>query len=163
MPVAGVRLILPREGAVAALAARGTRPATAADYDRHRLALGLPDGSRDLVPEKTLLLEAGFDRLGGIDFTKGCYVGQELTARTRYRANIRKRLYRVAIDGPLPAPGTAVTRDGRSVGEMHSGAGDIGIALLRITEAEARSESPLIAGDARLIPAISEAASTEPA
>src|SRR6185437_13880285 len=54
--------------------------ADAAEWDRHRLALGLPDGSRDLEAEKTVLLEAGFDQLNGVSWTKGCYMGQELTA-----------------------------------------------------------------------------------
>ncbi|MCS6853798.1 MAG: folate-binding protein [Elioraea sp.] len=59
--------------------------ATEADYDRHRLTLGLPDGSRDLESGRTVLLEAGFDELNGISWTKGCWMGQELTARTKYR------------------------------------------------------------------------------
>ena len=67
--------------------------ADAADWDRHRLALGLPDGTRDLEPEKSVLLEAGFDELHGVSWTKGCYMGQELTARTKYRrAEMRPRV-----------------------------------------------------------------------
>ena len=64
-----------------------------------RLELGVPDGSRDLVVDKALLLENGFDELNGVDWQKGCYMGQELTARTKYRALIRKRLFPVRIEG----------------------------------------------------------------
>jgi tRNA-modifying protein YgfZ len=102
------------------------------DWDRHRLALGLPDGTRDLEPEKTVLLEAGFDELHGISWTKGCYMGQELTARTKYRGLVKRRLIPVMIAGDLPAPGTPVTRNGTDVGTMRSGRDQIGLALLRI-------------------------------
>jgi folate-binding protein YgfZ len=106
--------------------------ATEADWDRHRLALGLPDGSRDLEAEKSVLLEAGFDELGGVSWTKGCYMGQELTARTRYRGLLKRRLIPVEIAGPPPAPGTPVLRDGTEVGTMRSGHGPAGLALLRL-------------------------------
>ena len=98
----------------------GLAEAEFAAYDRLRLGLGIPDGSRDLVLEKSILLEAGFDELNGVDWQKGCYIGQELTARTKYRGLIKRRLMPVRIDGPAPAPGTIVTADGRDVGEMRS-------------------------------------------
>jgi folate-binding protein YgfZ len=109
-------------------------PATAceADWDRHRLALGLPDGSRDLEAEKTVLLEAGFDELNGISWTKGCYMGQELTARTKYRGLVKRRLVPVTVAGDLPAPGTPVLRHGVEVGTMRSGRDRAGLAVLRI-------------------------------
>ena len=109
-------------------------PATASEEDwvRHRLALGLPDGSRDLESEKTVLLEAGFDELHGVSWTKGCYMGQELTARTKYRGLLKRRLVPVMVDGPLPVPGTPVQRDGMEVGTMRSGLGQSGLAVLRI-------------------------------
>ena len=103
-----------------------------AAWDRHRLALGIPDGSRDLVPDKSILLEAGFDELHGVDWGKGCYVGQELTARTKYRGLIKKRLFPVRIDGPAPAPGTMVTAEGRDAGEVRSSRDGQGLALLRL-------------------------------
>ena len=109
-------------------------PTTAleADWVQHRLALGLPDGSRDLEPEKTVLLEAGFDELHGVSWTKGCYMGQELTARTKYRGLLKRRLVPVTVDGALPPPGTPVLRDGMEVGTMRSGLGQSGLAVLRI-------------------------------
>ncbi|MBN8928691.1 MAG: folate-binding protein YgfZ [Rhodospirillales bacterium 69-11] len=123
--------------------------ATAADWDAHRLALGLPEAA-DLEPEKTVLLEAGFDELNGVSWTKGCYMGQELTARTRYRGLLKRRLVPVAVDGPLPAPGTPVLRDGAEVGTMRSGRGTHGLALLRI----GAMDGPLACGEARLTPVL---------
>ena len=100
----------------------------AADWDRHRLALGLPDGSRDLAAEQTVLLEAGFDELHGVSWTKGCYMGQELTARTKYRGLLKRRLVPVAVAGPLPPPGTPVLAEGAEMGEMRSGRDGLGLA-----------------------------------
>ncbi len=102
------------------------------DWNEHRLGLGLPDGSQDLEAEKTTLLEAGFDELHGVSWTKGCYMGQELTARTKYRGLLKRRLAPVQVGGPLPAPGTPVLREGVEVGIMRSGQGSRGIALLRL-------------------------------
>jgi folate-binding protein YgfZ len=125
--------------------------ASSADWDLHRLALGLPDGSRDLELEKTVLLEAGFDELGGISWTKGCYMGQELTARTRYRGLLKRRLVPVRIAGPVPAPGTPVTSGGREVGTMRSAAGDRGLAVLRL---DALQSKGLACGAASLTPEV---------
>ena len=150
----GARLILPRTAGTRALEAAGLARAEPADYDRLRLPLGVPDGSRDLAVEKAILLEAGFDELNGIDWDKGCYMGQELTARTRYRALIRKRLMPVTVEGPLPQSGTIVKLGEQEAGEIRSGRGDLALALLRleaVTEA-ARTGVPLIAGAARLTP-----------
>lgn len=125
--------------------------ASAADYDLHRLRLGLPDGTRDMEPEKSVLLEAGFDELSGISWTKGCYMGQELTARTRYRGLVKRRLYPVAIQGALPAAGTPVLSGGAEVGTMRSGRDGLGLALLRLGAAES---DRLECGGAVLIPAV---------
>ena len=124
--------------------------ATEEDWDRHRLALGLPDGSRDLETEKTVLLEAGFDELHGVSWTKGCYMGQELTARTKYRGLVKRRLVPVEVRGPLPGPGTPVFREDSEVGSMRSGRDGRGLAQLRLEALEAR----LTCGDATLIPRI---------
>ena len=128
----GVRCILPRADIRPALAGIGLAECSFHAYDRLRIELGIPDGGRDLVPEKSILLEAGFDELNGVDWEKGCYIGQELTARTKYRGLIKKRLMPVEIDGPAPAPGTIITADGREVGEMRSARGELGLALVRI-------------------------------
>jgi folate-binding protein YgfZ len=126
--------------------------ATAADYDSHRLAFGLPDGSKDLDSEKSVLLEAGFDELHGVSWSKGCYMGQELTARTRYRGLLKRRLVPVLLDGELPPRGTAVTdAAGAEVGEMRSGRDALGLALLRL---DALDRAPFTAAGATLTPRI---------
>ena len=123
---------------------------TVEDWDRHRLALGLPDGSRDMEAEKTTLLEAGFDELHGVSWTKGCYMGQELTARTKYRGLLKRRLVPVRIDGPVPPPGTPVLRAGAEVGAMRSAMPGLGLASLRLDAIEA---GDLACGEAVLRPA----------
>jgi hypothetical protein len=141
----GARFLLPR-GGENKIEALGFSREDAAGYDRHRLALGVPDGSRDLVPEKAILLENGFEELNGVDFGKGCYMGQELTARTKYRALIRKRLVPVSVEGPLPAPGTLVMAGEQEAGELRSGADGMALALLRIDSLA----GPLSAGNSTL-------------
>jgi len=128
----------PRNAALGwrAIVSRETAAALAnideADYDRLRLSLGIPDGSRDLVPERSLLMESGFDALNGIDWNKGCYIGQELTARMKYRALVKKQLTPVSVSGPLPAPGTAIIAGADEVGEMRSGRDGAALAVLRL-------------------------------
>jgi hypothetical protein len=149
----GARFLLPRAQSDAPLGA-GFAASDAASYDRHRLALGVPDGTRDLVPEKALLMESGFDELNGIDWQKGCYMGQELTARMKHRALVKKRLLPVAIEGAAPAPGTAILQDGSDAGEMLSAQGGRGLALLRLDAVEAaqKNGADFKAGAARIRP-----------
>jgi folate-binding protein YgfZ len=106
--------------------------ATPEDWDRHRLAAGLPDGSKDMEADRSVLLEAGFDELAGVSWSKGCYMGQELTARTKYRGLVKRRLVPVSVDGDLPPFGTPILRDGAEVGAMRSGRDGIGLASVRI-------------------------------
>jgi hypothetical protein len=146
----GARAILPREGVRAVLADAGITETGFDPYDRLRLSLGIPDGSRDLVLEKSILLESGFDELNGVDWQKGCYIGQELTARTKYRGLVKKRLMPVKLEGPTPPAGTIVTVDGREVGEMRSSLDGLGLALLRIEPV--RQGKMLAAGEAVLVP-----------
>ncbi|RMD86803.1 MAG: folate-binding protein, partial [Alphaproteobacteria bacterium] len=122
----------------------GVTPAFAkgspARYEHLRVTLGLPDGSRDLEVEKTLALEANFDLLGAIDFDKGCYVGQEITARTKHRGKVRRRLIPVEVAGEEPvARGQAILVADRPVGELRSVSGSSAIALLRL---EALQDAP---------------------
>ena len=141
LPEAGWRLL-----------ATGPLPTTAfeADWDAYRLSLGLPDGSRDLEAEKSVLLEAGFDELGGVSWTKGCYMGQELTARTKYRGLLKRRLVPVRIEGPVPLPGTPILRGETEVGVMRSGRDGAGLAMLRLDALA----GVLGCGDAALVPVI---------
>jgi folate-binding protein YgfZ len=145
----GVRALVPSERLAPFLAAHGLREADAAPWDRHRLALGVPEGAVDLPPEKALAVESGFLELDIVSLTKGCFVGQELTARMAHRGLAKRRLVPVRVEGPLPEPGTTVRLDGREVGEVRSGRDDRALALLRL---EALSAGPLEADGAWLWP-----------
>jgi len=129
----GVRIVLPAEASLPASLAEASERDWAV-YDARRLSLGVPDGSRDMVVERAFMLESGMDELGAIDWQKGCYVGQEVTARTKYRGNVRRRLTPVVLSSSPPAePDAPITADGRRVvGQLHSHAGDRGLALLSL-------------------------------
>ena len=155
LPALGVRVIMRAEGAANCLAAAGVTMADASIYDRLRVEWGIPDGSRDMIIEKSLPLECGFDDLNGIDWNKGCYMGQELTARMHYRALVKKRLLPVMVDGPLPAPGTPILSDDREAGEMRSGRDGAALAMLRLEHLPASgAASTLTAGSALITPRI---------
>lgn len=149
----GARAIVPST-AVAQIAAAGFAPTTRAAYEELRYSLGVPDGSRDLPVEKALLLENGFDELHGVDWTKGCYVGQEVTARMKYRSLVRKRLMPVRFEGEAPPPGTPILLDGEEAGEMRSANAGRGLALMRLEAVERadREGLPLTAGTAAVTP-----------
>ncbi len=121
----GVRLLRPAEEPT------GLPEGGFDDYEALRYRLGAPDGSRDMPVDRAFLLESNFDRLNGVDWEKGCYVGQEVTARTHYRGAVRRRLMPVALDGPV-ASGVRITAAGRPVGEMRSSLSGTGLALLRL-------------------------------
>jgi folate-binding protein YgfZ len=149
----GARAMLPASGAEA-LANAGFEGSDRMAYENLRLYFGIPEGLVDLVQEKTLPMEASFDLLNGIDWQKGCYVGQELTARMHYRALLKKRLLPVEIEGDVPEIGAPVTYDGADAGEMRSGMGDQGIALLRLEAVleAVKAEKPLLSGDSQITP-----------
>lgn len=102
-------------------------------WDEQRIRLGVPDGSRDMVIEKSTLIESRVDVFNGISFTKGCYIGQEITARMHNRGLAKKHLITVQADSaPLPAPGTDLTNaQGHLIGEMRSSCNNIGLALIK--------------------------------
>ena len=131
-----------------------TPTTTDAAYDTHRLALGLPDGSRDLESEKSTLVESGFDELHGIDWAKGCYMGQELTARTKYRGLVKRRLVAVTVEGPLPPAGTPIFDGDLECGTIRSGRQNDGkgraLATLRLDAIRAKT---LTCAEATLTPA----------
>lgn len=150
----GARALLPRDTAPATLAALGATEAGHDAIEHLRLTLGLPDGSRDLVVEKSILLENGFDELNGVDWKKGCYIGQELTARTKYRGLIKKRLLPVRIEGPAPEPGTPVLLGDQEAGEMRSASDGIGLAVMRLEflDKQAAEGGRFVAGAATVMP-----------
>ncbi len=119
-------------------------------YETLRLDLSVGEATLDILVARSFALESNFDHLNAIDFTKGCYVGQELTARTRYRGTVRRRLYRVSATGNagLPDPGTLITAGTTEIGEMRSSAGATGIALIRMDRLEDAAGSEIRAGTA---------------
>jgi len=116
------------------------------DYLAHRLALGVPEGE-DFGSDRTFALDGDLDELHAIAFDKGCYVGQELTARMKHRGTARKRLLPVAATAPLPAPDTAIRAGQRDIGEITSAYGTRGFALVRLDRLDEAGNTPLTAGD----------------
>ncbi|NMM45855.1 folate-binding protein YgfZ [Rhodospirillaceae bacterium KN72] len=152
LPELGFRIVGPSDAVRTALAAAGIAETTALEWHKHRIALGAPDGSRDMQPEKATLLENGFDELHGVDWKKGCYMGQELTARTKYRGLVKKRLLPVRIDGSDVSEGSQILADGKDAGTLYSVAGDRGLALIRLDAL--KKEAALTVGSAALHPEI---------
>ncbi len=127
----GTRLWGPEPALRAALARAGASMTSEAAYHAHRVALGVPEGD-DFIPEQAFLLEGNAEELHGVDFRKGCYVGQELTARMKHRGTARRRILIVRADGGLPAPGTPLTAEGGEIGVMRGSSGPVGLALVRL-------------------------------
>jgi folate-binding protein YgfZ len=113
------------------------------DWDSIRVRHLVPESGVELVPGDSYLLETGFDRLHGVDFRKGCYVGQEVTARMKHKTELRKGLVRVRVSTPVPV-GTAILADGKDAGTLWTQSGGFGIAYLRFD----RSQAALTAGPA---------------
>jgi tRNA-modifying protein YgfZ len=149
----GARALLPAS-AMGALTGADFRADDRMAYETMRLMFGIPEGTVDLVAEKSLPIEADFDLLNAIDWNKGCYVGQELTARMRYRGLLKKRMLPVTIEGDVPEIGATVTFDGAEAGEMRSGMAEQGIALLRLEAvAAARAAGqPMTVGETKVTP-----------
>ncbi len=144
-PALGWRLYGPDAAALLA----GVAPATRAEHDALRVACAAPASGVELIADDSYILEMGFERLNGVDFRKGCYVGQEVTARMRHKTDLRKGLVRVRVDGPPPPPGTPLaTADGKPAGTLFTVAGGEGLAHLRFD----RADGPLSAGAATVSP-----------
>jgi tRNA-modifying protein YgfZ len=122
----GLRATGPREALMASIS-----DISKADYQDHRLALGVPD-SADLPPDEVFALDAGMEELHGVNFRKGCYVGQEVTSRMKHRATARRRFVMADIAGDNPAPGTSVQAEGRELGTLASGNNGRALALVRL-------------------------------
>jgi len=131
---------------------------TKSDYDIHRLEVGVPDGSRDIQVNKSFLLESNFEELNGVAFNKGCYVGQENTARQKHRGTIRRRLIKVHISGPPPNEGEMITWENGEIGQIRSVNNTCGMAIVRLDRwAEAKAQNAqFCAGLATVEPAIPE-------
>ena len=105
-------------------------------YDAWRLGLGVPDAAQDCKPDAAYPIEADFDLLNGIDFKKGCFVGQETTSRMKRRGQVKSRMLPIAFDGPAPAWGAEVLAGELRAGEVLSGRDGRAMALLRLDRIE---------------------------
>jgi tRNA-modifying protein YgfZ len=141
LPALGLRLMIPPHLADAAAAEFGATLVTAIDYDAHRIALGVPQGGVDFSYGDAFPHETDMDQLGGVDFAKGCYVGQEVVSRMEHRGTARTRAVPIRYDNAAPVPGMVITAGERHIGTIGSTAGGRGVALLRLDRAaEALSE-----------------------
>ncbi|RME94735.1 MAG: folate-binding protein, partial [Alphaproteobacteria bacterium] len=128
----GSRLITGHDGAPP----RGCELCAEAAYHAHRIACGVPEGGMDYAYGECFPHEADFDQLAGVDFSKGCYIGQEVVSRMQHRGTARKRIVPVIGESELSA-GTPVTAEDSSIGTLGSTAGRHGLAMVRLDRAEA--------------------------
>ena len=132
LPALGLRVMLPPQRAAAAATALGAELLDAAAYEAHRIALGIPRGGLDYGYGDAFPHEADMDQLGGVNFQKGCYVGQEVVSRMEHRGTARTRAVPVRYEGAAPASGAPIVAGDRALGTMGSAAAGRGIALLRL-------------------------------
>lgn len=145
LPALGARLMIPPHRAADAAREIGASLVAAEDYEAHRIGLGVPRGGIDFAYGDAFPHEADMDQLGGVDFAKGCYVGQEVVSRIEHRGIARTRAVPIRYDGGAPENGVAITAGERQVGTMGSAARGRGIALLRLDRV-AEATEPLTAG-----------------
>jgi folate-binding protein YgfZ len=148
LPALGQRVLLPPDVATEAAADLGAELVDASDYEAHRIALGVPRGGVDFIYGDVFPHDADLDKLGGVDFKKGCFIGQEVVSRVEHRGTARNRIVPVAFDAHAAEDGVAVTAGDKTVGTMGSSAGNIGLAMLRVDRvADAMAAGvPLLAG-----------------
>jgi len=146
LPELGLRILLPANADISGL---GCVIATEDEYHARRIALGVPEGGRDYSFGDAFPHEAMFDQLNGVDFRKGCFVGQEVVSRMEHRGTARKRIVGVEGEGPLPPSGAEITAGSMPIGTLGSVAGSSGLALLRLDRAEEAKAAgtPLRAGE----------------
>ena len=154
LPALGRRVILPADLAAQAAAELGAQLVDASAYDAHRIALGVPRGGLDFAYGDAFPHEADMDQLNGVDFAKGCYVGQEVVSRIEHRGTARNRVVPVAAEGDAPGAGLPVMAGDKQVGLTGSAAGSSGLAMLRLDRiADAKAAgTPLTAGGVTITP-----------
>jgi folate-binding protein YgfZ len=138
--------MIPPHRAAAAASELGAVLVSAEDYEAHRIALGVPRGGLDFTYGDAFPHEADMDQLGGVDFAKGCYVGQEVVSRIEHRGIARTRAVALRYDGAPPESGAPVTAGERHVGTMGSAARGRGIALIRLDRVAEAEQAALAAG-----------------
>lgn len=129
-PRMGLRVIVPRSEASAKLDSAASR------YEAHRIAQGVPKGGTDFAYGDVFVHDINLDLMNGVDFKKGCYVGQEVVARVQFRKSARKRIVKIRFDGLAPAPGTQITAGETNIGQVGSTAGVEGLAMVRLDRLE---------------------------
>jgi folate-binding protein YgfZ len=144
----GLRILLPAELAQKAADLIGAELVDSSAYEAHRIALGVPRGGLDFIYGDAFPHETNMDRLSGVDFDKGCYVGQEVVSRMQHRGTARTRTVRMLLEGGAPEPGTTVLAGDKSMGTMGSVADGRGLALIRVDRASEALEAgtPLTVG-----------------
>jgi hypothetical protein len=154
LPALGLRIMLPRQRAEAAAAEIGATLVDAAQYEACRIALGVPRGGLDFTYGDAFPHEADMDQLAGVDFDKGCFVGQEVVSRMQHRGTARTRVVPVRYEGFAPEAGLPVTAGEKPVGTFGSAAAGHGLALLRLdrTDDALAAGVPLTAGGIALTP-----------
>ncbi|MGH6784424.1 MAG: YgfZ/GcvT domain-containing protein, partial [Sphingomicrobium sp.] len=148
LPALGLRCMISTHIVDKAAAELGATLVDAADYEAHRIALGVPRGGSDFIYNDAFPHEADMDQLGGVDFAKGCYIGQEVVSRVEHRGAARTRIVPVAYDGFAAEPGMAVMAGDKTIGTLGSTADGRGVAMLRLDRAEdaLAAGTPLTAG-----------------
>jgi folate-binding protein YgfZ len=131
----GWRILVPAELAQKIADLIGADLVDSAAYDAHRIAFGVPRGGVDFMYGDAFPHETNMDRLHGVDFDKGCYVGQEVVSRMQHRSTARTRTVRIVLEDFSPEPGTAILAGDKPVGTMGSTAGHNGLALIRVDRA----------------------------
>jgi folate-binding protein YgfZ len=122
----------------------GAKPASYENWQARRIRQAIPEGAIDLVPERALMLEAGLDKLAAVDFEKGCYIGQEVTARTHYRGLVKRRLLPICCEGPPPAIGSEIIWQDKMIATSKTAAAcpdnvghSVALALLKLSDIHA--------------------------
>jgi len=133
LPELGFRLILRADTSAAEL---GCSPASEADYDTNRIRLGVPEGGLDYGFGEAFPHEALFDQLNGVEFAKGCYVGQEVVSRMEHRGTARRRIVPIESEATLPLSGSSIEVGNMPIGTIGSVSGASGLALVRLNRAE---------------------------
>ncbi len=146
LPALGFRVMIPPHRAAEAVSELGAALVSADDYEAHRIALGVPRGGLDFAYGDAFPHEADMDQLGGVDFAKGCYVGQEVVSRIEHRGIARTRAVALRYDGATPESGAPITAGERQVGTMGSAARGRGIALVRLDRVADAEQTALAAG-----------------
>lgn len=143
VPVAEVATVMARGGGVVA---------AEADWQAHRIGLAIPEAGLDFSYGDAFPHDADLDQFGGVDFRKGCYVGQEVVSRMQHRGLARRRIVVVEADVLLPAPGTEISSGGKTIGTLGSSAGRRGLALVRLDRVKEALDAgaALVAGDVAL-------------